>query len=63
MHLPLMVIFGFQLVSDVVLILGAFKRNPFHVVPWLCANSVLMGILLVSHVKGLSGTEFVVGHF
>lgn len=47
MHLSVLGIFGFLLVSDVVLILGACKRNPFYVVPWLCANSVLMGILLV----------------
>ena len=32
---------------DGLLIFGALKRRPTHIVPWLCANSVLMGVLLV----------------
>lgn len=30
-----------------MLIVGALRRRPAYIVPWLCANSVLMGVLLV----------------
>ena len=38
---------SFQVFVDGLLIVGALKRRPAYIVPWLCANSVLMGVLLV----------------
>ncbi|TRY75089.1 hypothetical protein TCAL_10808 [Tigriopus californicus] len=36
-----------QVITDALLIYGAVKKNPYHTVPWLCSNSVLMGGLMV----------------
>jgi len=33
--------------ADAFLVLGALRKSPRHMVPWLCANALLMGVLLV----------------
>jgi hypothetical protein len=43
-----MAAFVLQIAVDAILIAAAIKKLPAHTVPWLCTNSILMGILLVS---------------
>ena len=40
-------VFALQIIVDLLLIYGAIKRIHSQTVPWLCANSVVMGIMLV----------------
>lgn len=43
-----LVVFTLQIVCDIILIWGAFKKIPHHAVPWLWANAIIIAVFLVS---------------
>ena len=43
-----LVVFTLQIVCDAILIFGALKKIPNHLVPWLWANAVIIAVFLVS---------------
>jgi len=42
-----LVVFTLQIVCDIILIWGAFKKIPHHAVPWLWANAIIIAVFLV----------------
>lgn len=47
LDISVFVVFLVQILVNVLLAYGALRKIPSHTVPWLCANSVVIGILLV----------------
>lgn len=47
LDISIFVVFIVQILVNLLLAYGAFRKIPSHTVPWLCANSVVIGILLV----------------
>ena len=45
--MSIVIVFVLQIVVDGILIAAAVKKQAAHTVPWLCTNSIVMGILLV----------------
>jgi hypothetical protein len=43
-----LVVFALQIVCDFILIWGAMKKIPNHLVPWLWANAAIIAVFLVS---------------
>ena len=43
-----LVVFTLQIVCDAILVWGAMKKIPNHLVPWLWANAVIIAVFLVS---------------
>ena len=43
-----LVVFTLQIVCDAILVWGALKKIPNHLVPWLWANAVIIAVFLVS---------------
>lgn len=43
-----LVVFTLQIVCDAILIWGAFKKIPNHLVPWLWANAVIIAVFLLT---------------
>ena len=43
-----LVVFSLQIICDIILIFGAFKKIPHHAVPWLWANAIIIAVFLVS---------------
>ena len=48
LDMSIVIVFVLQIVVDAILIAAAIKKQAAHTVPWLCTNSIVMGILLVS---------------
>lgn len=46
-----LVVFTLQIVCDAILVWGALKKIPNHLVPWLWANAVIIAVFLVSIKK------------
>ena len=44
-----LVVFTLQIICDIILIWGAFKKVPHHAVPWLWANAIIIAVFLVSY--------------
>ena len=42
-----LVVFTLQIVCDAILVWGALKKIPNHLVPWLWANAVIIAVFLV----------------
>ena len=49
LDISVFVIFLVQLVVNLLLIVGAVRRLPSHIFPWICANAVFCGICMVSY--------------
>lgn len=47
LDISFLVVFTLQLVCDAILVWGAFKKIPNHIVPWLWANAVIIAVFLV----------------
>ena len=45
-----LVVFTLQIVCDAILVWGALKKIPNHLVPWLWANAVIIAVFLVSKI-------------
>ena len=54
LDISVFVIFLIQLVVNLLLIVGALRRLPSHIFPWICANAVFCGICMVSLVTQTS---------
>ena len=50
--MSIVIVFVLQIVVDGILIAAAVKKQAAHTVPWLCTNSIVMGILLVKSCDG-----------
>ena len=48
LDISIFAIFIVQVLVNLLLVFAAVKKIPSHAIPWLCANSVVIGILLVS---------------
>ncbi len=47
---------------NLLLIVGAVKRIPNHVFPWLCANAIVIALLMVSFHRLKYNTLFATRH-
>jgi len=45
--ISVLILFCVQLLVNLMLIIGAVKRNTQHIVPWLCSNAVVIAIIMV----------------
>ena len=52
-------VFVIQMLVDGFLVFGAIKKLPKHTIPWLCVNSLIMCIFLVSTHVIISHALFV----
>merc|ERR1719458_1855672 len=50
LDISVFVIFLVQLVVNLLLIVGAVRRLPSHIFPWICANAVFCGICMIGIV-------------
>jgi len=50
LDISVFVIFLIQLVVNLLLIVGALRRLPSHIFPWICANAVFCGICMIGIV-------------
>lgn len=47
MDISVLVLFCVQLMVNLLLIVGAVKKIPLHIFPWLCSNAVVIAIIMV----------------
>jgi len=50
LDISVFVIFLVQLVVNLLLVVGAVRRLPSHIFPWICANAVFCGICMIGIV-------------